>query len=832
MSFRRLLPQFTPHHYRVDIDIKRHARIFDGSVVITGKTPRLTDVIVLHAKELAIKKVVINSIPADHSYHTNDELRLTVPQLTSCSIEIAIEFSGTITDTMHGLYPSYYEVEGEKKEILSTQCEAHHAREIFPCIDEPEAKACFDVSLKTEQEMTVLGNMPIKEQVAYENSLITTFATTPIMSTYLFAFTIGDMHCVKTRTKKGVDIAVWAHKGHELQTLEFSLDVAKQSVEFFEDYFGVAYPLPKMDLVAIPDFSSGAMENWGMVTYREMCLIVDPSNSAVSQKQQVATVIAHETSHQWFGNLVTMKWWDDLWLNESFANMMEYVAVDAIFPQWHIWDEFAAHESLMAKRRDALPGVQPVKIAVHHPDEINTLFDPAIVYAKGGNLLYMLKNYLGEDVFIQGLSAYFTRHAYSNTTGDDLWSAWADASGKDIGAFMKPWLEQSGFPVVALQKESISQSHFRIGKGADNRMWPVPLFAKHAPELLEMKSIAVDTNHIINLNDNDKGYFISRYDPVHEQRLLASLDVLSSIERLQILSDANLLVRANQKPTVELFDLLLAFRHETSQSVWDIISIIIADLRRFVENNDDAEKKLKYFVGILASPLYKKLGWETNSTDSEDTIKLRAIIISLSLYAETKDATKKALYLFEKNSDIATIDGELRSSILSAAIKHSDTPMTVVDNLMDIYRTTPSSDLQGDITAGVTASKDNDIIKKLLPYFTDKEMIKPQDVPRWYAYCIRNRYHRSQAWQWLQTNWKWVKNMYEHDHHYDVFAYYSAGAFASQGELDDFRAFFEPKLNEVALKRTIEVGIDEIISRIKWLDDNRKAVLTRLQEIE
>jgi aminopeptidase N len=832
MTFQRLLPQFIPNHYVIHLDIKRHVRTFEGNVIITGEVPHLTDTIVLHAKELTIKKALINKIPAHYSHHTNDELRLSVPQLTSHLIEIMIEFSGTITDTMHGLYPSYYEVEGEKREILSTQCEAHHAREIFPCIDEPEAKASFDISLTTEQAVTVLGNMPIKEQISGDNNLVTTFMTTPIMSTYLFAFTIGDMHCVKTHTKKGVDVAVWAHKGHTLQTLEFALDVAKRSIEFFEDYFNVAYPLPKMDLVAIPDFSSGAMENWGLVTYREMCIIVDPRNAAISQKQQVATVIAHETSHQWFGNLVTMKWWDDLWLNESFANMMEYVAVDALFPQWHIWNEFAAHESLMAKRRDALPGVQPVKIAVHHPDEINTLFDPAIVYAKGGNLLYMLKNYLGEDAFVAGLSAYFTKHAYNNTTGDDLWNAWADASGKNIGAFMKPWLEQSGFPVVSVEKQSISQAHFRIGKGADNRMWPVPLFTNHAPELLEKKSIAVDTNHILNLNDNDKGYFISHYTPVHEQRLLASLDTLSSIERLQILSDANLLVRANQKPTVELFDLLLAFRHETSQSVWDIISLIIADLRRFVENDEDTEKKLKYFVGTLTSPLYKKLGWKTKNNDTEDTVKLRATIISLSLYAESNDAIKNALHVFEQHSDINTIDGEQRSSILSAAVKHSDTPMAIVDKLMNIYRTTPSSDLQSDITAGVTASKDNAIIKKLLPYFTDKEMIKPQDVPRWYAYCIRNRYHRGQTWQWLQTNWKWVKDMYEHDHHYDVFAYYSAGAFASQGELDDFRAFFEPKLSEIALKRTIEVGLDEIASRIQWLGDNREAVLSRLREIE
>ncbi|QQS18439.1 hypothetical protein IPL68_07715 [Candidatus Saccharibacteria bacterium] len=338
-----------------------------------------------------------------------------------------MEFEGKITDGMTGIYPCYWkDADGNEQKLFATQFESHHAREAFPCIDEPEAKAVFELTLITQDNVELLSNTPMQsqERMAYEewrikysknapiqdtsfSILQTSFKPTPKMSTYLLAFVTGNLHKKSAKTKSGVDVNVWATTVQPAESLDFALDVATRSIEYFEDYFGVPYPLPKADHVALPDFSSGAMENWGLITYRERVLLDYPGQTSQGIREYIALVVAHETSHQWFGNLVTMRWWDDLWLNESFANMMEYQAVDAMFPDWHVWNQFIASEGLAAFRRDATYGVQSVHVDVHHPDEISTLFDGSIVYAKGGRLLYMLKNYIGEAAFQKGLSEYF-----------------------------------------------------------------------------------------------------------------------------------------------------------------------------------------------------------------------------------------------------------------------------------------------------------------------------------------------------------------------------------------------------------------------------------------
>ena len=415
----RLLDTFMPHHYALTLDLT-HAeeKSFSGSVIISGESTG--ESISLHSKELTIHSALIDDQPAEFSLGEFDELRLSRPELSSGQHTVRIDFSGAITDAMHGLYPCYFTHDGVKKQLFATQFESHHAREVFPCVDEPAAKATYDVTLVTAPDLTVLGNMPVTESSEKNGALTTTFATTPRMSSYLLAFVVGELHKKSAHTTSGVEVNVWTTPAQSEDILDFALDIATRSIDFYDKYFGVPYPLPKSDHVALPDFSSGAMENWGLITYRESCLLADPKLTPESSKRFIATVIAHELSHQWFGNLVTMQWWNDLWLNESFANMMEYVAVDALHPEWRMWEDFATGEVTAALRRDSLDGVQPVQADVNHPDEISTLFDPAIVYAKGGRLLVMVRRLIGEEAFRTGLKLYFEKFAYQNTVGNDL----------------------------------------------------------------------------------------------------------------------------------------------------------------------------------------------------------------------------------------------------------------------------------------------------------------------------------------------------------------------------------------------------------------------------
>ena len=381
------IEKFVPEHYDLFLDLSRETKTFSGKVTVTGQAK--SDRISLHQKDLEIASVEVAG--QARSFTVDNENEALHIELTEAgSVELVIAFSGKITDNMTGIYPSYYTVDGVKKEVLSTQFESHFAREAFPCVDEPEAKATFDLALRFDQAdgELALSNMPEIDVENRKETGIWKFETTPRMSSYLLAFVAGDLQGVTATTKNGTLVGVYSTKAHPLSNLDFSLDIAVRSIEFYEDYYGVKYPIPQSLHIALPDFSAGAMENWGLVTYREVYLVVD-ENSTFASRQQVALVIAHELAHQWFGNLVTMKWWDDLWLNESFANMMEYVCVDAIEPSWNIFEDFQTSGVPAALKRDATDGVQSVHVEVKHPDEINTLFDGAIVYAKGSRLMHL-----------------------------------------------------------------------------------------------------------------------------------------------------------------------------------------------------------------------------------------------------------------------------------------------------------------------------------------------------------------------------------------------------------------------------------------------------------
>ncbi len=837
-KFTRLYESFQPSNYKLDLTLERLSRKFSGTVVVSGELTASDSIIKLHSKGLEITGAVVNDLPADTEFGENDELIISPSSpLINTTISITLTFTGEITDSMHGLYPCYYKHSEEDKELLMTQFEPFHAHEVFPCVDEPEAKATFDLTLNTEKNVQALSNMPVKSQKENKEQKTTSFETTPIMSSYLLAFVVGELHKVSGKTKDGVEVNTWATPAQSENSLHFALDVAIRSIEFFSDYFGTPYPLPKSDHVAVPDFSAGAMENWGLVTYREICLIADET-TATSAKQYAATVIAHEVSHQWFGNLVTMRWWDDLWLNESFANMMEYVAIDALFPEWKIWNEFASHESLAALRRDSLPGVQPVKLAVNHPDEIGTLFDPSIVYAKGGNLLNMLRHYIGEEAFANGLKSYFKKHAYSNTSGNDLWEALGESSGQDIGSFMSEWLEKSGFPVIEVSQSdvlSISQQHFIIGGQADDRLWPVPLSSssQDLPKLLEKKSVELPhTDDLVLLNKDDVSYFISKYDDTLQKRLQDNLGDLSDIDRLKLLNDAGLLSRGMLKPTAELIDLLIAFENEEAQPVWSLISFTIADLRRFTDESESDEAKLKKLVSKLSDPLYKKLGWQEAKNENEETTKLRSTIIGLKIYSEDADAIKTALDIYSSTKDdLSKLNGELRASILVAAVRHFSNQSEVVTNLLNQHKSTSSSELKSDISSALTSTRDVKVGEQLLSLYKDSSTIKPQDILFWFAYMIRNRYLREATWEWMVANWSWIEKTYENDHHYAVFPRYAANTFATKEYEEKYRTFFTSKINEIPLKRTIEVGLDEIAGRVEWIEANKTNVKKRLADL-
>jgi aminopeptidase N len=834
----RLITQFIPEHYQLALDLDRPKRTFSGVVTIKGTVPDGSDSVSVHAKELTISSAAVDGIDTPFMAGKDDEL--TLSDITPGTHDVTFTFTGTISDAMHGLYPCYYDHDGTKKELLATQFESHHAREVFPCVDEPEAKATFDVTLTTESDITVLGNMPVLSQQTNDGRLETTFATTPRMSTYLLAWVAGDLHRKTATTSGGVEVNVWATPAQSSESLDFALDVATRTIDFFDEYFGTPYPLPKSDHVALPDFSSGAMENWGLVTYREIALLADPKTTSVSSKHYVATVIAHELSHQWFGNLVTMKWWNDLWLNESFATLMEYIAVDALHPEWDIWMDFSTHESIGALRRDAIDGVQAVQVDVNHPDEISTLFDPAIVYAKGARLLRMLQQYIGHKDFQAGLKQYFAAHQYSNTQATDLWRALGDASGKDIAGFMNTWITQPGYPKVTLQRTEnsihLTQKQFFVGPHQpSDKLWPIPLNPsdKSAPQLFDTTNatftLATDTPLL--LNKGDSAHFITQYDDATLASHIANVQngSMDALARLQLLHEQSLLARSGDISSASLIPLLSAYTNETTEAVWDIISLAGAELRKFIEDDKTAEDKLRAFSADLARKQYERLGWAVKPNESETDTKLRATIIGMMVYGKDKNALQTAIKLFE-TTPLERLDPELRAIIIGAAVRYGEDP-TIIDKLVDAYKTSSSSELQQDIASGITSSRNHDVISRVLTMITDDSIVRHQDAFRWFIWTIRNRYGREQAWQWMQDNWDWIDKTFGSDKSYDDYPRYSVNSLTTRRHLQEYRDFFTPKQSIPALARVISMGIGELEGRVELIERDKDAVCKALRNL-
>ena len=828
----RLLDTFTPNHYNLTLDLTRaEEKEFSGTVIISGESTG--ESISLHSKGLTIQSATIDNQPAEVSFGEFDELRLSQPNLENGNHTIHINFSGNITDAMHGLYPCYFTHDGVKKQLFATQFESHHAREVFPCVDEPAAKAEYDLTLITRPGITVLGNMPVKFQEENGDSHTTTFEKTPRMSSYLLAFVIGELHKKSARTKSGVEVNVWATPAQNENTLDFALDIATRSIDFYDEYFGVKYPLPKSDHVALPDFSSGAMENWGLITYRESCLLADPELTPESSRRFIATVIAHELSHQWFGNLVTMQWWNDLWLNESFANMMEYVAIDALQPNWHMWEDFATNEVTAALRRDSLDGVQSVQADVNHPDEISTLFDPAIVYAKGGRLLVMVRKLIGEEAFRAGLKSYFEKFAYKNTVGNDLWQELESASGQPIVNLMNTWISQPGLPVVSVSSSHdaaiLSQERFFIGEHQpSDTLWPIPLFANQPLDvkILDQKETTVSIEKPLQLNCGLSAHFVTKYDESTREYLLKNITELPTLDKICILQDATILARAGFENSASLLPLALSLKTETNEKVFGMAAGALTELRKFVDDNDAARDSLKKISGEFARATFEELGWDEKAGESDDDRERRTTALSLMMYSEDEEVLNEAKTRFDSNK-LEDLPTEIRALIISANVRHFETP-EMIENLFSAYKNTPSNDLQNDIAIGLTSTKNPETAEKILANIKNSNIIRPQDASRWFVYLIRTRESRQIAWNWLKENWAWVEDTFGEDKSYDDFIRYAATALLTTDELDDFRQFFEPMMDIPALARTIKLGITEISARVELIKRDKEAVISAL----
>lgn len=832
---------FQPEHYDLFINVNRQTKQISGTTTITGVAAQSE--IKLHQKFLTVQTVKVAGNDVAFSVDdAHEAIKVTLPKAGQTSVTLS--YTAPLTDSMMGIYPSYYEVDGERKQLIGTQFETTFARQAFPSVDEPEAKATFSLALKFDEQPgeMAIANMP---EVRVEDG-IHYFDKTVKMSTYLVAFAFGDMQKKLTTTKSGVQVGVFATKAHQAKELDFALDIAKRSIEFYEDFYHTPYPLPHSWQLALPDFSAGAMENWGLVTYREAYLLLDADNTALEMKQLVATVIAHELAHQWFGDLVTMKWWDDLWLNESFANMMEYVAIDAIEPDWHIWETFQTSDVPMALQRDATDGVQSVHVDVEDPAEIDALFDSAIVYAKGARMLVMVRALIGDEALRNGLKQYFASHQYGNARGADLWAALGDASGLDVGAIMTSWLEQPGYPVVDASVEDgqliLSQHQFFVGEGEDQgRRWQVPLnsndreapviFKDHELSLGDYKTVRQSVGAPVRFNVGNNSHFIVNYDKTLMIDILAHLDDLDAIAQLQLLQDLRLLAEGRQLSYAEVVPLLGQFSESESAVVNAALYQVANNLKKFVTPDSDDEKQLQRFFDQLSQQQVARLGWLPQASESNDDQLTRPYVLSAALYGQNKTAINDAHQIFQDNQqNLASLPADSRTFVLANEMKHFAS-QTLFDRLLSDYRATADASYKTSIRSALTGTNDVELLKQIVQQFENADVIKPQDLRGWFRGVLANPAGEQLAWDWIRNDWQWLEDTVGGDMEFSTYITVITGIFKTAERFGEFKAFFEPKVNTPGLTREIKMDTKVIGARVALIEAEAVDVNAAIKQV-
>ncbi|MDR0887265.1 MAG: M1 family metallopeptidase [Candidatus Nomurabacteria bacterium] len=773
------LDYFTPEKYQLSLDISNDQLL--GCLTIRGITK--SKIVKLHAKNITDITV------ADYAWTQKDDHILIQNLPKNQQIILKITFTSQISAQMHGAYLSKYNFNGKENHIITTQFESHFARECFPCIDEPAAKAIFELTLKHDKNLTALSNTPVAKSESSATFTTTTFEPTPKMSTYLLAFVVGEFNKIESKNNHNIKITSYAPLNQPKEKLLFANEVACKSLDFYADKFGINYPLPKLDQVALPDFEAGAMENWGLVTYRESMFLCD-ENSSIETKKSVALVVAHELSHQWFGNLVTMKWWDDLWLNESFATMIEYLCVEKLFPQWQIMDDFFLNERTAAMNRDAIAGVQTIKQDIKSPDEIQTLFDGAIVYAKGACLMYMLKDQLGDDNFFSGLQDYFQKFAYCNTVGDDLWQSLQPYANFNIADFMNQWLTQPNYPII--------QNGKIIPITDAGQTWTIP-----------------------KISDDLSGYYLI-------QNNCETFATQTHQQKMRTLLDLTILTKYNKTPSLQIFNILEQLSPNEETVLWQLATNLLSNLRIFIEPETAEEKHFQSFVNNLLEPKYQKLGLKSTQTEQPAITEFRQTVIAWLLYAKNQTVINDLLAEYHENFE--QIPAELRDNILFTKLRFNFS-QDLYDKYLAEYRTTHGPELKDDLASALTSAiKNPENITQNLNLMQDFTIIRQQDTLHWFASLLRNFHARSKTWHFLQENWSWFEQNFGNDGGLNYYPMLVAHVLKTPKQLADYSTFFAPMKQEPYLERAIKMGENEISDRITLITDNQPQILQYLNK--
>ncbi len=839
----RLTKNIAPKEYDIQLKPDLHNFTFEGIETITLHLSKPTKILTLHSKEIGIETARVGDSFAKISYDEKSETATFAFQkpISKGKKKLIIVFKGILNDKMRGFYRSKYIVAEKEYHMATTQFEATDARRAFPCFDEPAQKAIFHVSLIIPKGKTAISNtLPISVLEHEAGFEIVKFSPTPKMSTYLLAFIIGDLEYIESKSRKGVLVRVFTTPGKKHQA-KFALDCAVKTLEFYEEYFNIAYPLPVLDMIAIPDFTSGAMENWGAITYRESALLVDEEHSSIGNRQWVALVIAHEIAHQWFGNLVTMEWWTDLWLNEGFASYIEYLAVDKLFPDWDIWTQFSINEMGTALRLDALLHTHPIEIPVHHPDEIGEIFDE-VSYSKGASIIRMLADYLGEENFRDGLRYYLKKHSYKNTETVHLWQAFEKVTKKPVAEIMRNWTSKPGYPVVKAtminKKLNLTQERFFLSpisksKTTDKTTWQVPISFGSGKEtnkiLLSKKQIAVNNNtDWLKINFSESGFFRTAYSKELLEKLKMPVEkkLLSARDRLGIIRDLFALAEAGNIPTTDALEFLQSYKNEDNYTVWLELAIGLGRLEQLLP-----EYQLKGHLGRLIlglfSPLSERLGWEPKAEEKHADTLLRSLAISRAGRFGDEKVISEARKKIAVIQNGGHVNPDIRGAIYTTVATHGG--IKEYEAFIEQYKKETLHEEKNRI-GGVLGDFGDLKILNLACEFAFSPNVRSQDSIGILSSVGANPIGRDIWLKFIRKNWKTLVTRYGDGGHSLARLVKAISASATSKHLKIFKNFFATH-EAPGAKRAIQQVLERIEGNIEWLKRDKKSIKKLLAKL-
>ena len=783
----RLPRHARPHRYeltlRPDLDRAR----FDGQVVVDLEVLEATTRLVLHAVDLDIAATRLDTAggssvePTLEPIPAEQMLALVFDQPVPVGRHLlTIDFAGSLNDKLRGFYRSTFrDHDGKPHVIATTQFEAPDARRAFPCWDEPDFKAVFSVTLVVQPGLTAISNAALLSSRTLEDGRVEMrFADTMMMSTYLVAFLVGPFEFSEPIEVDGVPLRVAAVAGKTALT-GYAIEVARHSLHFLGEYFGIPYPGDKLDHVAVPDFAFGAMENLGCATYRESLLLAEPESAAQTELQRIAIVVAHETSHMWFGDLVTMKWWDGIWLNEAFATFMELTTTHAFRPEWQVWTAFGAGKAA-ALSIDGLQATRPVQFPVGPPEEAEGMFD-VLTYQKGGSVLRMLEQYLGAEVFRKGISHYLASHAYGNTETADLWDAIETISGEPVRAIMGTWILQGGYPMVYASLEAdghggadpttvvLRQKRFvyRRPDGADGstEQWAVPVNLRasiggtihHERLLLEQGEGSYTFPGPVDwvvVNDGAWGFYRVRYSEELWNRLSAAGPgvVLDPLERLQLVGDTWAAVVAGEAELSEWAAAARAVATDADPDVWASVAAGLTSLDLIVSDAD--RPALQRFAEELARTPWEQVGWDPRPGESERIATARARIAKvLADFGRDPEVIGEAKRRFATHLEAPLYDPLAPDLVgVAARISVSEGGEQGWSEVLDAYRDAEGPHAQLRYLHALSETPHIGLRLRTLELMAGPE-VRSQDAPFVIAEVMARRGAAPEVWAWVEANW-------------------------------------------------------------------------------